>query len=66
MLTIIRADGSAERRQLDAMRARAAGKNADIEFTVKAVMEDVRREGLSAVERYSREFDGKVPCELNP
>ena len=51
MLTIIRADGSAERRQLDAMRARAAEKNADIELTVKAVMENVRREGLPAVER---------------
>ena len=65
MLTIIRADGSAERRQLDAMRARAAEKNADIERTVKAVMENVRKEGLPAVERYSREFDRKEPFELS-
>lgn len=65
MLTIIRADGSAERLQLDAMRERAAEKNADIELTVRAVMESVRREGLSAVERYSRQFDGKAPCELS-
>ena len=38
MITIIRADGVAEGRQLDAMRARAAEKNADIELVVKAVM----------------------------
>lgn len=64
MITIIRADGVAEGRQLDAMRARAAEKNADIELVVKAVMEDVRAEGLSAVERYSLKFDGAVPYEL--
>ena len=64
MITIIKADGSAERRQLDAMRARAAEKNADIELAVKAIMENVRQEGLPAVERYSRQFDHKVPYEL--
>ena len=65
MIAIIKADGSAERRQLDAMRARAAEKNADIERTVKAVMEDVRQEGLPAVERYSRQFDHREPYELS-
>lgn len=65
MITIIRADGSAERRQLKAMRARAAEKNADIEPAVKAIMESVRAEGLPAVERYSLRFDGKAPYELS-
>ncbi len=64
MITIIRADGAAERRQLSAMRARAAEKNADIEQAVKAIMEDVRAEGLSAVERYSLKFDAAAPYEL--
>ena len=64
MITIIRADGTAERRQLDAMRGRAAEKNADIELAVKAVMEDVRAEGMAAVERYSLRFDGQAPYEL--
>lgn len=64
MITIIQADGSAERRQLDAMRARAAEKNADIELAVKAIMENVRQEGLPAVERYSRQFDHKAPYEI--
>ena len=41
MIAIIRADGIAERCQLDAMRARAAEKNADIELAVKAIMENV-------------------------
>ena len=65
MITIIKADGSAERRQLDAMRARAAEKNADIETAVKAIMENVRQEGLPAVVRYSREFDHREPYELS-
>jgi len=66
MITIIQADGSAERRQLDAMKARAAEKNADIELAVRAIMENVRQEGLPAVERYSREFDHRAPYELPP
>ena len=65
MITVIHADGIAERRQLDAMRARAAEKNADIEVTVQAVMENVRQEGFAAVERYSRQFDHKVPYEIS-
>ena len=64
MIAVIKADGSAELRQLKAMRARAAEKGADIELTVQAVMEHVRQEGLPAVERYSRQFDRKAPYEL--
>lgn len=64
MITIIRADGRAELRQLDAMRARVAEKNMDIELAVKAIMENVRAEGLPAVERYSLQFDHKAPYEL--
>ncbi len=64
MITTIKADGAAERRQLDAMRARAAEKNADIEQAVKDIMADVKANGLSAVERYSVQFDHSVPYEL--
>lgn len=64
MITMIKADGAAERRQLDAMRARAAEKNADIEQAVKAIMEDVKANGLPAVERYSVQFDHSAPYEL--
>ncbi len=64
MIPIIKADGAAERRQLNAMRGRAAEKNADIELAVQAVMEKVRAEGLPAVERYSLQFDRKAPYEV--
>lgn len=64
MIPIIKADGAAERRQLDAMQGRAAEKNADIELAVQAVMEKVRAEGLPAVERYSLQFDRKAPYEV--
>ena len=64
MIAVIQADGAAERRQLDAMRGRAAARNADIERSVQAVMEHVRTEGLPAVERYSLQFDRKAPYEV--
>ena len=65
MIAIIRADGIAERCQLDAMRARAAEKNADIELAVKAIMENVRAEGMPAVEKYSLQFDHRAPYALS-
>lgn len=64
MITIIKADGAAERRQLESMRSRAAAKNTEIELTVQGIMENVRQEGLAAVERYSRQFDHKAPYEI--
>ena len=64
MIAIIKADGRAERRQLDAMRARAAEKNADIELAVKAILDAVRAEGLPAVGRDSLRFDHNAPYEL--
>jgi len=65
MITIIQADGRAEQVQLDAMRARAAGKNADIEAAVKDIMHNVKEKGFSAVEEYSLRFDGTAPHEIS-
>ena len=65
MLKIIQADGRAEQEQLAAMRARSAEAGAEIELTVRAVMENVKAEGLPAVERYTRQFDHKVPYEIS-
>ena len=65
VLKIIQADGTSEREQLNAMRGRAARAGAEIELTVRGIMESVRREGLAAVERYSRQFDHKAPCEVS-
>lgn len=64
MISIIKADGTSEVRQLEAMRARAAQKNADIELAVSAVMQHVKENGLVAVRDYSRQFDHREPYEL--
>ena len=64
MITIIEADGRREREQLEAMRARAAQKNKAIELAVSSIMENVKEEGLPAVERYTREFDNRMPYEV--
>lgn len=64
MLEIIQANGGAEREHIAAMRARAARANADIELAVSAVMENVKENGLTAVEDYSRRFDHRTPYEI--
>lgn len=64
MITIINADGSAERLQLDAMRARAAETNEEINRAVAAIMNDVRVRGYEAVREYSLKFDKNEPREL--
>ncbi len=61
MLTIITGDPT---QQLAAMAQRAGKANEAIELTVRAVMENVKAEGLPAVERYTRQFDHKVPYEI--
>ena len=65
MISMIRADGVAEVRQLEAMEARAAQKNQQIELAVQAVMKNVKENGLTAVESYSRQFDHKMPYEIS-
>lgn len=66
MIQIVNADGVQERAVIAAMRARAAGANAEVELAVSAVMRDVKERGLAAVEEYSRRFDGKAPYEIGP
>lgn len=65
MITIIKADGAAEQRQLNAMRERAAEKNADIELAVKEIMRTVKEEGFAAVKAFSKRFDGAAPYEIS-
>jgi len=64
MITIIKADGVAERRQLEAMRSRAAETGEEINRAVAAIMDDVRRRGYEAVREYSLKFDKNEPREL--
>ncbi len=65
MLNIVLADGEKEKRILQAMRERAASANQAIEVAVQAIMENVKEDGLPAVERYTRQFDHKIPYEIS-
>jgi len=60
MISMIRADGAAEQRQLEAMRTRALSKNTDIEQTVKGILETVKER------EYSLRFDHAAPYEIAP
>lgn len=65
MLNIVLADGKKEGAVIQAMRDRAASANQAIEMTVRAIMENVKEEGFPAVERYTRQFDHKIPYEIS-
>ena len=65
MLKIIKADGVAERKQIDDMRARAAETGEGINATAAAVLKDVRENGYEAVKKYSLQFDGAEPREIS-
>ena len=64
MIEIVRADGSAERARLAAMRARAQEKGARIDKAVADIMRDVKENGFAAVCEYSRRFDKAEPSEI--
>ena len=64
MLKIIKADGAAEKKQIEDMRARAAQTGEGISAVAAAVLQDVRENGYAAVEKYSLQFDGAKPREI--
>ena len=64
MLKIIKADGVAEKKQIEDMRARAAQTGEGISAVAAAVLQDVRENGYAAVEKYSLQFDGAKPREI--
>ena len=64
MITMVKADGVAERQQLEAMRRRAAETGAEIARSASEIMEAVRLRGYEAVREYSLKFDGAEPREI--
>ena len=62
--TLVRADGTSERRQLAAMRARAAEAGAEVQQTAAAILADVRSRGYEAVREHSLRLDGAEPREI--
>ena len=65
-LKTVLADGQAEQRVLQEMQARAAETRGDIEHMVREIMEDVRQNGMPAVEKYSMRFDKTKPYVISP
>lgn len=65
MITMVKADGVAERQQLEAMRRRAAETGAEIARSASEIMEAVRLRGYAAVREYSLQFDGAEPREIS-
>ena len=64
MITIVRADGTAEQKQIDAMRLRAAETNAGVNRSAAEIMDAVRLRGFEAVREYSLKFDHAEPREI--
>ncbi len=65
MITIVKADGGAEKQQIAAMKARAAETNAGIAKSASEIMEAVRTRGYEAVKEYSLKFDKAEPYEIS-
>lgn len=65
MITVVKADGTAERKQIEAMRQRAAETNAGIAKSAAEIMEAVRLRGYAAVREYSLQFDKAEPYEIS-
>ena len=64
MIEIIRADGTAEQKKINAMRARASEVGDQIQQAAAEIMAAVRARGLDAVREYSLRFDGAEPREI--
>ena len=64
MITIVRADGTAEQKQIEAMRLRAAETNAGVNRSASEIMDAVRLRGFEAVREYSLKFDHAEPREI--
>ncbi len=65
MIRIVTADGSAELAVISSMRARFSEIGADIEASVRRIMDAVKSEGFPAVERFSMQLDHAAPYELS-
>ena len=65
MIQIVKADGTAEKAVMTAMKARAAQANQAIDAAAAEIMETVREKGFAAVREYSLRFDKAEPREIS-
>lgn len=61
MLPIVKVNGTDEKEFLHKIRARASQVNDEVTAKVAAILRDVRENGDEAVNRYTLQFDGKLP-----
>jgi histidinol dehydrogenase len=65
MIEIIKADGTAEKKRIEAMRARSAEVGAEVNRAAAEIMDAVRLKGFEAVREYSLRFDKAEPREIS-
>lgn len=61
MLTVVKADGTAERQLIDQLRARSGEVDRQVTAAVTEIIDQVRSRGDEAVKEYTCKFDGKAP-----
>lgn len=61
MLSIIKADGKAEKERLSELRKRSASVDRQVTATVTDILDQVRERGDEAVREYTMKFDGRCP-----
>ncbi|MBR5495878.1 MAG: histidinol dehydrogenase [Oscillospiraceae bacterium] len=64
MISIIKADGNAEKEFLNALNSRSQEVNKKVTESVEAIINDVRLKGDEAVIKYTKMFDGNVPDSI--
>ncbi|MDD3192885.1 MAG: histidinol dehydrogenase [Oscillospiraceae bacterium] len=64
MLSIIKADGTAEQQALALLRSRSGEVDRKVTAVVTEIIETVRREGDAALKQYAERFDGAAPAAL--
>ena len=64
MLSVTRADGSAERQTLELLRSRNGEVDRKVATVVTQIIETVRQEGDAALRRYAEQFDSAAPARL--
>ncbi len=64
VISIIKADGNAEKEFLNALNSRSQEVNKKVTESVEAIINDVRLNGDEAVIKYTKMFDGNVPDSI--
>lgn len=64
MLSIIRADGTAEQQALMQLRSRSGEVDREVTAVVTKIIADVRQDKDEALKRYAQKFDGAAPQKL--